>query len=68
MWEFNRIYRNLEGALTDAAQFTELLLDPPAVTDADAADAVQAARLRRGAAGRCRSGTPSQPLLFDGFR
>ena len=33
MWEFNRIYRNLEGALTDAAQFAELLLDPPAVAD-----------------------------------
>ena len=33
MWEFNRIYRNLETALTDAAQFTELLLDPPAVMD-----------------------------------
>ena len=29
MWEFNRIYRNLEGAITDAAQFAELLLDPP---------------------------------------
>jgi ATP-binding cassette subfamily B protein len=36
MWEFNRVYRELEGALTDAAQFTELLLDPPAVTDAAA--------------------------------
>lgn len=34
MWEFNRIYRNLEGALTDAAQFAELLLDPPVVVDA----------------------------------
>jgi ATP-binding cassette subfamily B protein len=33
MWEFNRIYRNLEGALTDAAQFAELLLDPPTVID-----------------------------------
>jgi ATP-binding cassette subfamily B protein len=33
MWEFNRIYRNLESALTDAAQFTELLLDPPAIVD-----------------------------------
>src|SRR4029453_5381104 len=33
MWEFNRIYRNLEGALTEAAQFTELLLDPPPVGD-----------------------------------
>jgi ATP-binding cassette, subfamily B, bacterial len=33
MWEFNRIYRNIESAVTDAAQFTELLLDPPAVVD-----------------------------------
>ena len=33
MWEFNRIYRNLEAALTDAAQFAELLLDPPTVVD-----------------------------------
>jgi ATP-binding cassette subfamily B protein len=33
MWEFNRIYRNLETALTDAAQFTELLLEPPSVVD-----------------------------------
>jgi ATP-binding cassette subfamily B protein len=35
MWQFNRIYRSLETALTDAAQFTELLLDPPAVVDLD---------------------------------
>jgi ATP-binding cassette subfamily B protein len=33
MWEFHRIYRNLEAALTDAAQFTELLLEPPSVVD-----------------------------------
>ena len=39
MWEFNRIYRNLESALTDAAQFTELLLQPAAVTDAADAEA-----------------------------
>ena len=36
MWEFNRVYRNLEGALTDAGQFAQLLLDPPTVTDATA--------------------------------
>jgi ATP-binding cassette subfamily B protein len=36
MWAFNRIYRNLESALTDAAQFAELLLDPPAVVDVGA--------------------------------
>ena len=34
VWEFNRVYRNLEGSLTDAAQFAELLLDPPTVVDA----------------------------------
>jgi len=33
MWEFNRIYRTLEAALTDAAQFAELMLDPPQVVD-----------------------------------
>jgi ATP-binding cassette subfamily B protein len=34
MWEFNRIYRQMESALTDAAQFTELLLAPPKIVDA----------------------------------
>ena len=33
MWEFNRIYRVLETALTDAAQFADLLLDAPVVND-----------------------------------
>lgn len=35
MWEFNRIYRNLENSITEAAQFTELLLQPPAVVDSN---------------------------------
>ena len=35
MWEFNRIYRNLEGAITDAAQFADLLLEPPGGPDAE---------------------------------
>jgi ATP-binding cassette, subfamily B, bacterial len=35
MWEFNRIYRLIETSLTDAAQFTELLLEPPAIVDPD---------------------------------
>jgi hypothetical protein len=34
MWEFNQIYRNLEGLLTDAEQFAELLLEPLSVVDA----------------------------------
>ncbi|MFI9011171.1 ABC transporter ATP-binding protein [Actinosynnema sp. NPDC053489] len=33
MFEFNQIYRRVEGALTEAAQFTELLLDEPTVLD-----------------------------------
>jgi ATP-binding cassette, subfamily B, bacterial len=33
MFEFNQIYRGLESALTEASQFTELLMTPPAVTD-----------------------------------
>ena len=67
MWEFNRIYRNLEGALTDAAQFAELLLDPPEVTDVAAPLAFEP----------CDSGvefrdvvfrySASQPLLFERF-
>ncbi|MGV9897848.1 ABC transporter ATP-binding protein [Streptomyces tendae] len=35
MYEFNQIYRRLESSMTEAAQFTELLLDPPTVLDAD---------------------------------
>jgi ATP-binding cassette subfamily B protein len=33
MFEFNQIYRRIESALTEAAQFTELLLDDPTVLD-----------------------------------
>ena len=67
MWEFNRIYRNLEGALTDAAQFADLLLDPPAVHDAgspvpfaprDHSVEVRDISFRH---------SPAQPLLFDRF-
>ena len=41
MWELNRIYRMLETSLTDAAQFTELLLDPPAIVDANPVEAFE---------------------------
>ncbi|MBB5775457.1 ABC transporter ATP-binding protein [Nonomuraea jabiensis] len=33
MFEFNQIYRRIESVLTEAAQFTELLLEPPTVLD-----------------------------------
>ncbi len=65
MWEFNRVYRNLEGALTDAAQFADLLLDPPIVADRPEAApftprhygiALHDVQFRY---------EPSQPLVFD---
>ncbi|MEU7880903.1 ABC transporter ATP-binding protein [Microbispora bryophytorum] len=66
MFEFNQIYRRVESVLTEAAQFTELLLVPPTVVDpvdpqplrpADAS--VRFERVRFAYAG----GTP----LFDGL-
>ncbi|MER5449832.1 ABC transporter ATP-binding protein [Streptomyces sp. NPDC002764] len=33
MFDFNQIYRRLESSMTEAAQFTELLLVPPTVLD-----------------------------------
>src|SRR3989338_1500795 len=33
MWEFNRVYRNMENSITDAAQFTDLLLEEPRIYD-----------------------------------
>jgi ATP-binding cassette subfamily B protein len=36
LFEFNQTYRHLESCTTEAAQFTELLLAPPTVTDAPA--------------------------------
>ena len=33
MFEFNQIYRRMESSLTEAAQFTEMLLTPPAMAD-----------------------------------
>ena len=67
MWEFNRIYRNLESALTDAAQFTELLLDPPAVVDAPAPDALAPADASIELRSVSFRYAADQPLLFDGF-
>jgi ATP-binding cassette, subfamily B, bacterial len=66
MWDFSRIYRNLESSLTDAAQFTELLLDPPAIVDAARVEPFQprdsSVRFRA-----MRFAYPLRPALFDGF-
>ena len=32
-WEINRIYRNLESAVNESAEFTQLILEPPAIRD-----------------------------------
>ena len=65
MWEFNRIYRSLEGALTDAAQFADLLLDPPSVVDAETAEVLSPADYGVELREVCFRYSPSQPLLFD---
>jgi ATP-binding cassette subfamily B protein len=67
MWEFNRIYRNLESALTEAAQFTELLLDPPAVVDAAETKPFAPAHYGIEMKNVCFRYGPSQPLLFEDF-
>lgn len=41
MWEFNRIYRNLENSITEAAQFTELLLHDSTVHDPEKPEATR---------------------------
>src|SRR5262245_17007847 len=67
MWEFSRIYRNLEGALTEAAQFTELLLDPPTVVDAAETKPFAPAHYGIEMRSVCFRYEPSQPLLFESF-
>jgi len=67
MWEFNRIYRNLESALTEAAQFTELLLEPPAVVDAAETQVFTPAHYGIEMRNVCFRYEPAQPLLFEDF-
>ncbi|HET9168384.1 MAG TPA: ABC transporter ATP-binding protein [Actinospica sp.] len=42
MFEFSRIYRNIESAMTEAAQFTALLRTPPTVLDPVAPEPLRA--------------------------
>ena len=66
MFEFNQIYRRLESSLTEAAQFTELLLEEPTVVDPASPEP-----LRTGAAdvrfAGVRFAHPGAPVLFDGL-
>jgi ATP-binding cassette subfamily B protein len=64
MFEFNQIYRRMESVLTEAAQFTELLLVPPTVVDPP-----DPQPLRPGGTGvrfeRVRFGYGDGPPLFE---
>ncbi|MEV0620567.1 ABC transporter ATP-binding protein [Nonomuraea sp. NPDC050404] len=66
MFEFNQIYRRIETVLTEAAQFTELLLVPPTVLDPP-----DPLPLRQKDASvrfeRVRFGYGGGPPLFDGL-
>jgi ATP-binding cassette subfamily B protein len=67
MWEFNRIYRNIEGAMTDAAQFAELLLDPPSVVDSHGVEAFTPAHFGVTLRDVRFRHSAQQPPLFDAF-
>ncbi len=67
MWEFNRIYRNLESALTDAAQFTELLLDPPSIMDSSRPQPFAPADYGVEMSNISFRHAPGGPWLFDRF-
>ena len=67
LFEFNQIWRQLERSVTEAAQFTELLLDAPTVLDPDAPEPRPAGpadvRLERVRFTHAGQGAP----LFDGL-
>jgi ATP-binding cassette, subfamily B, bacterial len=66
MFEFNQVYRRLESSLTEAAQFTEMLLDPPTVLDPPSPEPLRPApadiRFES-----VRFAHPETPTLFDGL-
>lgn len=66
MFEFNQVYRRIESSLTEAAQFTELLLDPPTVLDPPSPEPLRAAtadvRFEQ-----VRFAHAGAPVLFDGL-
>ncbi len=63
MFEFNQIYRRLESSLTEAAQFTELLLTPPTVVDPPSPEPLRQAAADIRFEG-VRFAHPGAPVLF----
>jgi ATP-binding cassette subfamily B protein len=66
MFEFNQVYRRIESSLTEAAQFTELLLEPPTVLDPPSPEPLRAtaADVRFEEVRFAHAGAPT---LFDGL-
>jgi ATP-binding cassette, subfamily B, bacterial len=69
MFEFNQIYRQIESSLTEAAQFTELLLESPTVLDPDPAEPLRPATVSTADIRfeRVRFAHSGAPTLFDGL-
>jgi ATP-binding cassette subfamily B protein len=67
MWEFSRVYRHLESSLTDAAQFTELLLDAPSVMDPAASPPFRPRHFGVELRDVNFRYSPGQPLLLERF-
>jgi ATP-binding cassette, subfamily B, bacterial len=67
LFEFNQTYRQLERSVTEAAQFTELLLDSPTVLDPEAPDPLPnaSAGVRLERVWFTHAGQPAP--LFDGL-
>ncbi|MFD7256073.1 ABC transporter ATP-binding protein [Streptomyces sp. NPDC059874] len=68
MFEFNQIYRRLESSMTEAAQFTELLLTPSTVLDPVSPEPLrsQAADVRFEKVTFAHAGAGKEPL-FEGL-
>ncbi|RKT54868.1 ABC transporter ATP-binding protein [Saccharothrix australiensis] len=66
MYEFNQIYRRLESSLTEAAQFTELMLTPPTVVDPPSPEPLRPKDAGVRFDGVTFAHTPERPL-FDGL-
>lgn len=43
-WEINRVYRNLESAISESAEFTQIILEPPTIRDASNAAELKVSR------------------------
>ncbi len=67
MFDFSRIYRNLESAMTEAAQFTALLRTPPTVLDPVAPQPLLRSRPAEIRFERVTFGYGGGEPLFDGL-